>query len=80
MITMQVKARIVEFVPGVSNVVEYTVNTVNNETGAIVETLGPVLVTGMGPTDITGDLNIDMSGVITNAINKVVAKIAAASD
>lgn len=80
MITLKVKARIVEFTSAQSVTVEYTVDTVQNDTGAVIETLGPVITTGTGPNDITGDLIIDLSGIITMAVNRIAATVAAGSN
>ena len=80
MITLKVKARIVEYTEGTSVTAEYTVDTVQNDTGLVVETLGPVQCSGLGPSGIVGDLNIDLSGIITEAINKIAAAVAAGSN
>ena len=77
MITMQVVARVLEFTDATSVTIEYTINTVQNDTGQVIETLGPVQCTGTGPTNEAGTLNIDMTGAITNAINRITAAVAA---
>ena len=77
MITMQVVARVLEFTNAASVTIEYTINTVQNDTGQVIETLGPVQCTGVGLTNEAGALNIDMTGAITNAINRITAAVAA---
>lgn len=77
---MRVKARVLEFTSAQSVTVEYTIDTVQNDTGVVIETLGPVQCSGLGPNDIVGELNIDLSGVMANAIEAVVEKITGGSN
>lgn len=80
MITLKVKALVLSFVQDQSATIEYTVDTVDNATGTVIETLGPWQCAGSGTTNAVGDLNIDLSGIVTEAINRIAAVVAAGSN